>query len=125
MSWHWLRNEADKDATAIWGFRVVESLLQAFGDALLPITHLQLEMAEAALQDGVGSVIEGVRGGTPLTPSNKLGTHLSNWQSFCRTERGNMMVPIPTMLQLYNTCIGDINLPELCISMLMEGVRCW
>ena len=46
-------------------FGVVESLLQASGDALLPVTHLQLEMAAAALQDGIGSVIEGVRGGIP------------------------------------------------------------
>ncbi len=53
---------------------MVESLLQASGDALLPVTHLQLEMAEAALQDGVRSVVEGGDGRYPLTSSNKLGT---------------------------------------------------
>jgi hypothetical protein len=97
----WLRNEVDKDATAIWGFGVVVSLLPASCDALLPVTHLQLEMAEAALRDGVGSVVEGVEGGTPHHTFQILAHTSATGEA--SAARGNMMVPIHTMFHRYNT----------------------
>jgi hypothetical protein len=42
------------------GHPVVGAGLEAGGeDAVLPVTHLQLEVVEAALQDGIGVVVEG------------------------------------------------------------------
>jgi hypothetical protein len=44
-------------------------------------------------------------------PSNKYGVETTtNCRCFCRTEWKNVQVPIPTMVQRYNSGMGGVEL---------------